>query len=145
MLSALSRPSNEKPCGTIDTLIGAVVELKGDIVFSGGLRIDGRVQGNITAKNAPGSLLILGEYAEVHGNINVPYMIINGKIRGNVQCEARIELQAHAEIIGDVHYGTIAIAHGAAISGMLVHQSQETTMKGVVTQFKPITSPPGAT
>ena len=60
-----------------------------------------------------------------------------------VQCEARIELQARAEIIGDVHYGTIAIAHGAAITGMLVHQSQETVKKGVVTQFKPATSPPG--
>lgn len=145
MSSALSRPSNEKPRGTIDTLIGAVVELKGDIVFSGGLRIDGKVQGNITAKDATSSLLILGEYAEVHGDINAPYMIINGKIRGNVQCEARIELQAQAEITGDVHYGTIAIAHGAAISGMLVHQSQETIKKGVVTQFKPTTLPPGAT
>lgn len=143
MLSALSRPSNGKPHGTIDTLIGAVVELKGDIVFSGGLRIDGKVKGNITAKDATSSLLILGEHAEVHGNINVPHMIINGKIMGNVQCEARIELQAQGEIIGDVHYGTIAIAHGAAINGMLVHQSQETVKTGVVTKFKPATSPPG--
>jgi cytoskeletal protein CcmA (bactofilin family) len=145
MLGMLSRPSNDKPCGTIDTLISVTVELKGDIVFSGGLRIDGRVKGNITSKNATNSLLILGEQAEVHGNISVPYMIINGKIQGNVRCEARIELQAQAEVIGDVHYGTIAIAHGAAINGMLVHQSQETFKKGVVTKFKPAMSPPNAT
>jgi cytoskeletal protein CcmA (bactofilin family) len=130
---------------TIDTLIGAVVEFKGDIVFSGGLRIDGKVKGNITAKEATDSLLILGEHAEVQGNIRVPHIIINGRINGNVQCEARIELQPQAKITGDVHYGTIAIAHGATINGMLVYQSQEPTKKSVVTQFKPATSPSGTT
>ena len=145
MLDALSRSSSEKRCNTIDTLIGAVVEPKGDIVFSGGLRIDSKVTGNITAKDATSSLLILGEGAEVHGNISVPHMISSGKIRGNVQCEGRIELQTQAEIIGDVHYGTIAIAHGATVSGMLTHRPQETIRKGVVTKFKPITSPPHAT
>jgi cytoskeletal protein CcmA (bactofilin family) len=130
---------------TIDTLIGAVVEFKGDIVFSGGLRIDGKVKGNITAKEATDSLLILGEHAEVQGNIRVPHMIINGRINGNVQCEAQIELQPQAKITGDVHYGTIVIAHGATINGTLVYQSQEPTKKGVVTQFKPATQPPSAT
>jgi cytoskeletal protein CcmA (bactofilin family) len=136
---------NTKHRSTIDTLIGAVVELKGDIVFSGGLRIDGKVKGNITAKEATDSLLILGEHAEVQGNIRVPHMIINGRINGNVQCEARIELQPQAEITGDVHYGTIAIAHGATINGMLAQSSQDPVKNGVVTQFKPATQPPSAT
>ena len=136
---------NTKHRGTIDTLIGAVVEFKGDIVFSGGLRIDGKVKGNITAKEATDSLLILGEHAEVQGNIRVPHMIINGRINGNVQCEARIELQPQAEITGDVHYGTIAIAQGATINGMLAQSSQDPVKKGVVTKFKPATQPPSAT
>lgn len=144
MLGALSKPSNEKLGSTIDTLIGAAVEFKGDIVFSGGLRIDGRVKGNITAKDAANSMLILGEHAEVYGNVSVPHMIINGKIKGNVQCETRIELQSKAEIIGDVHYSIIGIAHGATIDGNLLHQSQETVKKGVVTKFKPATSPNNA-
>jgi cytoskeletal protein CcmA (bactofilin family) len=136
---------NMKHRSTIDTLIGAVLELKGDIVFSGGLRIDGKVKGNITAKEATDSLLILGEHAEVQGNIRVPHMIINGRINGNVQCEARIELQPQAEITGDVHYGTIAIAQGATINGMLAQSSQDPVKKGVVTKFKPATQPPSAT
>jgi cytoskeletal protein CcmA (bactofilin family) len=136
---------NTKHRSTIDTLIGAVLELKGDIVFSGGLRIDGKVKGNITAKEATDSLLILGEHAEVQGNIRVPHMIINGRINGNVQCEARIELQPQAEITGDVHYGTIAIAQGATINGMLAQSSQDPVKKGVVTKFKPATQPPSAT
>ena len=50
MLDKLSRKPTEKPCNTIDTLIGVSTEMKGDITFSGGLRIDGKVKGNITGQ-----------------------------------------------------------------------------------------------
>ena len=41
MLSALGKTPNEKPCNTIDSLVGVKTDIKGDITFSGGLRIDG--------------------------------------------------------------------------------------------------------
>lgn len=133
MLGALSK-SREKPCSTIDTLIGVTADLKGSIVFSGGLRVDGKVKGNITAEDdGENSVLILGEHAEVRGNITVPHVISNGKIRGHVHCAARIELEPQAEIHGDVHYKILSIEHGAAIHGNLVRQSDEE----VVTMFKP--------
>jgi cytoskeletal protein CcmA (bactofilin family) len=90
--------SNQKPCNTIDTLIGAKAELKGDITFSGGLRIDGKLKGNIMAKGAGNSTLVLSENAEIVGNVAVPHMIINGQIKGNVRCSERIELQPKAEV-----------------------------------------------
>jgi cytoskeletal protein CcmA (bactofilin family) len=56
MLNALGKKPSDKPCNTIDTLVGAKTELKGDIVFTGGLRVDGKVRGNITAKgDGPGA------------------------------------------------------------------------------------------
>lgn len=130
--------SNEKPCNTIDTLIGAKAELKGDIVFSGGLRIDGKQKGNVTAKGAGNSTLVLSENAEIVGNVTVPHMIINGKIKGNVDCSERIELQSKAEIVGDVHYKVIEMALGAAINGNLVHDAGQGTEKGSVAKLKPI-------
>jgi cytoskeletal protein CcmA (bactofilin family) len=133
MLGAFSK-SKERPCSTIDTLIGATADLKGNIVFSGGLRIDGKVKGNITAQDdGENSVLILGEHAEVSGNIRVPHVISNGKIHGHVHCSARIELEPQAEIQGDVHYKILSVEHGAAIHGTLVRQSDEE----VVTMFKP--------
>lgn len=141
MLGALGKKSDEKPCGTINTLIGAKAEFKGNIAFSGGLRIDGKVKGNITAPGTGSSTLILAEHAEVCGNITVPHMIINGKIKGNVHCSERIELQPQAEILGDVHYKLIGIAVGATIHGNLVRKTKEGSEKGVVTKLKPVTAP----
>ncbi|MFQ5994704.1 MAG: polymer-forming cytoskeletal protein [Acidiferrobacterales bacterium] len=135
--------SNEKPCNTIDTLVGAKAELKGDVVFSGGLRIDGKQKGNVTAKGAGNSTLVLSENAEIVGDVIVPHMIVNGRIRGNVHCSERIELQSKAEVIGDIHYKVIEMALGATINGNLVRDSGEATEKGGVTKLKPVATSSG--
>ena len=137
MLNTLSRQTNETPCRTIDTLIGAKAELQGHIACSGGLRIDGKVKGNITAEDGDNSILILGEYAEVRGNITVPHLVSNGKIRGQVYCSTRIELESQAEIYGDVHYRALRITPGAVIHGNLVHETEGETETGVMTKHGP--------
>lgn len=137
MLGALRKQLNEKPRGAIETLIGTEVEFKGDIDFSGGLRIDGKVKGNITARDPANSMLILGEHAEVRGKITAPHIIVNGTVNGDVHCTARIELQSNARITGDVYYKLMGIAFGAAIDGNLLHYGTDTDKKGVVTPFKP--------
>ncbi len=147
MLGLLGKRSNEKPCDTIDTLIGAKAEFKGDIVFAGGLRVDGKVKGNITAKGEGNSMLIVSENAEVVGNVKVPHLIINGKIKGNVHSSQRLELQPQADIIGDVHYKAIEMALEAAINGNLLRaagagrEKAVGTEKGVTTKLEPLAVP----
>jgi cytoskeletal protein CcmA (bactofilin family) len=82
MFDAMSNKPNRKACGTVDALIGDKVEFQGNTTFSGGLRIDGKVKGDVTAHGDNNSTLILSEHAEVQGNITAPHMIINGKITG---------------------------------------------------------------
>jgi cytoskeletal protein CcmA (bactofilin family) len=135
MLSALGKAPTEKPCNTIDTLIGAKTDLKGDIVFTGGLRVDGKVRGNITAKGDGNSTLVLSEHAMVTGNVTVPHIITNGTIKGNVRAAERIELQPKAEISGDVYYKVIEMSLGAVINGNLVRETVEVN-KGTVTRLK---------
>jgi cytoskeletal protein CcmA (bactofilin family) len=122
MLSALGKSPNEKPCNTIDTLVGVRTELKGDLTFSGGLRIDGKLKGNVTAKGEGNSTLILSENASIIGNVTVPHIIINGTIKGTVRASERIELQPKADISGDVYYKVMEVALGAAINGNLVRE-----------------------
>jgi len=138
MLSALGKTPTEKPCNTIDTLIGAKTELKGDIVFTGGLRVDGKIRGNITAKGDGASTLVLSENAVVTGNVTVPHIVTNGSIKGNVRAAERIELQPKAEITGDVYYKVIEMALGAAINGNLVREPMEAGRdnKGTITRLK---------
>jgi len=135
MLSALGKTPTEKPCNTIDTLIGAKTDLKGDIVFTGGLRVDGKVRGNITAKGDSNSTLVLSEHAMVTGNVTVPHIITNGTIKGNVRAAERIELQPKAEISGDVYYKVIEMSLGAVINGNLLREPVEIN-KGTVTRLK---------
>ena len=138
MLSAMKKPPTEKPCNTIDTLIGAKTDLKGDIVFSGGLRVDGKVRGNITAKGDGNSTLVLSENAVVTGNVTVPHIITNGSIKGNIRATERIELQPKAEINGDVYYKVIEMSLGAVINGNMVREALEagSDIKGTVTRLK---------
>ena len=135
MLSALGKTPTEKPCNTIDTLIGAKTDLKGDIVFTGGLRVDGKVRGNITAKGDGNSTLVLSENAMVTGNVTVPHIITNGTIKGNVRAAERIELQPKAEISGDVYYKVIEMSLGAVINGNLLREAVDVN-KGTVTRLK---------
>jgi len=140
MLSALGKAQSDKPCNTIDTLVGAKTELKGDISFTGGLRIDGKVRGNITAKGDGNSTLVLSEHAVVVGNVTVPHIITNGSIKGNVRAVERIELQPKAEIAGDVYYKVIEMALGAVVNGNLVREATAEAVrdKGTVTRLKTI-------
>lgn len=139
MLTSLSKSTNEKPCNTIDTLIGARTELKGDLTFSGGLRIDGRLKGNVTARGEGNSTLILSENALIIGNVTVPHVIVNGTIKGTVRASERIELQPKAEVAGDVYYKVMEVALGAVINGNLMREVGEPGKdKAQVARLKPI-------
>lgn len=139
MFDTLSKKS--KPCSAIDILIGAKAEVNGSIAFSGGLRVDGKVKGDITAKGQANSTLVLSEQAEINGDVTVPHIVLLGKIRGNVHSSEHIELQPKAEITGDVHYKLIKIAEGAVIDGKLMRKIAETTEKDVVAKLKPVAVP----
>src|SRR5688572_10400829 len=136
MLGSLKAPA-EKPCNTIDTLIGTKTDIKGDISFSGGLRIDGKIRGNITAKGDANSTLVLSENAQIIGNVTVPHIISNGSIKGNVRTSERMELQPKAEIAGDVFYKVIEMAMGAVINGGLVRELADVA-RAPVTRLKPV-------
>ncbi len=137
-MSKIGKRQSEKPCNTIDTLIGVSTVIKGDISFSGGLRIDGKVNGNILASGSDGaSTLVLSEQAVVTGNVKVPHLVINGTVQGNVEALESIELQPQAEIIGDVHYRMIEMALGASVNGNLLREGEESSK---VTPLKTVNS-----
>lgn len=110
---------NSKPASKIDTLIGAGSRIDGDIRFSGGLRVDGAVSGNIVSDDA--GTLVLSEEAVVEGEVRVAHAVINGQVTGPVHASESLELQAKARIAGDVHYATIEVHLGAVIDGRLIH------------------------
>lgn len=122
----------------IDTLIGSNTVINGDIQFTGGLRIDGRVCGNVIASESePHSMLVLSERGLVEGKIKVPYIIINGTVKGPIHADNDLELQANARIVGDIHYKTVRIHQGAAVEGKMVHQENPQSEK-LITFIAPV-------
>lgn len=118
-----SAPS--KPQNRIDSLVGAGTVVKGDITFTGGLRIDGRVHGNVHAVDEGPTTLVLSEAAQVEGEIRVSHVVINGTVVGPVHAAEYVELQAKANVTGDVHYKTLEIQLGAVVQGRLVYENDQ--------------------
>ena len=112
---------HSKPQSRIDTLIGAGTTIDGNLNFSGGMRIDGQVNGDIIAAQGKPSTLVLSELARVNGEVNVTHLVINGAINGSVSASEYLELQSKAKVTGDVHYKTLEIQLGAIVEGRLLH------------------------
>jgi cytoskeletal protein CcmA (bactofilin family) len=113
-----------KPQNRIDCLIGAGTTVEGDITFSGGLRVDGHVHGNVLAAEDKPGTLVLSEQARIEGEIRVSHVVINGKVVGPVYAVEYMELQAKADVTGDVYYRTLEIQLGAVVQGRLVYQPE---------------------
>jgi cytoskeletal protein CcmA (bactofilin family) len=113
------------PQKRIDCLIGAGTIVHGDISFSGGLRLDGRVEGNVTAANEGSATLVVSEQARVDGDIKVSHVVINGSVNGQITAKDYLELQAKARVTGDVAYRTLEMHLGAVLQGRLNHAEPE--------------------
>jgi cytoskeletal protein CcmA (bactofilin family) len=110
------------PQKRIDSLIGAGTVAKGDVTFTGGLRIDGQVFGNITAGNGADTTLVVSEQARVDGAIEVSHVVVNGTVNGPIIAAEYLELQPKARILGDVTYKTLEMHVGAVVQGRLEHR-----------------------
>jgi cytoskeletal protein CcmA (bactofilin family) len=109
------------PQTRIDSLIGAGTVVDGDVTFTGGLRIDGHVRGNVVAANGEPGTLVMSEQARVDGQIRVSHVVINGTVNGPVTANDYVELQPKARIVGDVTYKMLEMHVGAVIQGRLDH------------------------
>ncbi|CAN0173470.1 unnamed protein product [Phaeothamnion confervicola] len=127
-----------KPQNRIDCLIGAGTIIDGNITFNGGLRVDGHVRGNVNAAEDKPGTLVLSEQAHIEGEIRVSHAVINGTIVGPVHAGEYAELQAKANVTGDVYYRTLEVQLGAVVQGRLVYQPEGKSDK--VVQLKPATA-----
>ena len=109
----------------IDTLIGKAARVHGDVEFEGGLHLDGRIVGGVRCADAPGASLSVSETGSIEGEVQVPTVVLNGTIIGDIHARERIVLGATAKVQGSVYYGVIEMTLGAQIMGKLAQVSAE--------------------
>ena len=91
----------------IRTLVGEGTVIEGEIRFGEGLRIDGRVVGDVIAEGEGRSILVIGDKASIVGRVRADHVIVNGAIVGPVECDELLELQPKARIEGTVRYARL--------------------------------------
>src|SRR5258707_14781339 len=92
-----------KPHNRIDSLIGATTRIEGNIIFSGGLRVDGMVRGNVASPaDQPGTLVVSSD-ARIDGEGQAPHIVGNGNINGPGHANETLERHAKHKAKGDGH------------------------------------------
>ena len=114
MFTRDSKPSR------IDTLIGKSARVHGDVDFQGGLHLDGHIAGAVRSDDARESSLSVSATGSIEGAVQVPNVVLEGTVRGDIRARERVVLGATAKVEGDVYYGVIEMTLGAQIVGKLV-------------------------
>lgn len=115
-----------KKTSKINSLIGKGTVVNGTVQFSGGLHVDGTINGDVTSDgDSQDSALSISEGALINGNITVPFIIINGRVNGNISSAQNLELATNSRVEGDVRYKVLQIALGAQVNGNLKHHEDQ--------------------
>ena len=104
---------------SISSVLGESTRLNGRLVFSGTMRIDGTVEGEIVSGAQKGghSTLIIGDKANINGDIRVDTVINSGRITGNVNATNRIAIHEPGQLIGDVETAELTVEDGVIFNG----------------------------
>ena len=103
----------------LSSLIADNLHIVGDMFFSGGLRVDGRIEGNVIGKKGEKSLIVLSERGTIVGRVHAHDAVINGTVSGDLDVEHFLELQAGARINGNITYRQLQMECGATVGGQL--------------------------
>ena len=105
-------------------LIAGNLHIRGDVYFSGTLRVDGRVDGKVSIYDGGRGQVVVSKGAVINGPVYATNVLADGTISGSMVVEDKLECRAHAVIRGDVIYGSIHISDGARIEARCRQREQ---------------------
>ncbi len=97
---------------SLEIIIGTESAIRGDITSKGTVRIDGDVEGCVTA-----DCVIIGEKGVVTGNATVRQMIVGGRIVGSIRAAEGVDIQRTGVVCGDIFSARLSIADGGGFDG----------------------------
>ena len=108
----------------LSSLIAEDVQIVGDVSFATGIRVDGRVKGNLIARSADEgktrALLVLSDKGHIEGSVRCGDAVINGTVTGDLDVEHFLELQSNSNVSGTIRYQHLQMDVGAAVRGQLI-------------------------
>lgn len=106
---------SSRPAGSEDWngFLDQEVKLEGTLEVTGTFRLDGEVKGTVRSKDR----LILGEKAQVEGEIECTSLSVAGKVNGNIHATNRVEILPSGLVEGEVHTPSLVIQAGGVLEG----------------------------
>jgi cytoskeletal protein CcmA (bactofilin family) len=113
MLTEVAAPTATPKPDQLNALLGKGSSFEGKLLFEGNVRIDGKFTGEIISTDT----LIIGEGADVKGDIQVGTLVIVGDYNGTAKAIKSIELRAPAKVRGNLSTASIVIERGVFFDG----------------------------
>jgi cytoskeletal protein CcmA (bactofilin family) len=107
---------------SINSVLGESTHLDGKLKFTGTMRIDGKVDGEILSEKKAGvsNTLIIGEKASISGDIHADTVINSGQICGNIFAANRVAINDPGSLIGDVETAELTVEEGVIFNGKCI-------------------------
>ena len=122
-----SKSADVEPEPAPSTVIGVGTSIRGTMMATGTLRIEGEFEGDILNCDR----LEIGEHGIMRSDVEVKGAMIHGRVIGNVRALGVIEIKTGARVEGDMTAANVIIEPGAFFSGrctMLEHGPESMEM-----------------
>src|SRR5437773_1552451 len=107
--------------GGTSAFLGKGSRVSGKLTFEGTIRIEGQVEGEITAQDA----LTIGEGAVVNAQINGTSIVVHGKVTGDITARKRLEIRAPGRVFGNIFTPSLVIHEGVVFEGQCTMTTSE--------------------
>ena len=108
--ASASAPTNARD---VQAHLGQGSRVEGKLTFEGSVRIDGQVEGEISAQE----MVVLGETADVSAQITANTIVVQGRVTGDLNARKRVELKAPASVAGNISTPCLVIHEGVVFEG----------------------------
>lgn len=102
-----------------DTMIGAGMRVEGHVAFTGVLRVQGDVVGNVACQGDAGGTVVVDATGSVTGAVGAPRIVVRGRVLGPLHSTQSIDIQPGGSVVGDAFYKEIVIHAGGFVEGAL--------------------------
>jgi cytoskeletal protein CcmA (bactofilin family) len=107
----------------LESFVGSNSHFQGDIKTKGTLRIDGTLDGNVDA-----DWLILGEKAQLKGNVTARGVVVGGKVEGTIISREVLEIKSKGQVIGDISTVKLTVVEGGILQGTSAMHREESNV-----------------
>jgi len=114
-MTGTGKDEMEKTMEEPRTIIADDVEIGGPIKCTGGVRMAGKMSGDLTCAGD----VTVEKTSQIKGNLSVNSLVVMGAIKGNIVARDRVELKGDARVAGDVKAKRLVVEEGVSLSGKI--------------------------